>query len=94
MYRLQILTPEQIFFDGQVISTLAPGDKGYLGILTDHTPLIASLRAGLFIYTDTHNVKHYYKVERGFLEVNHNEVAVLVEGIYPTQPVDILSGLN
>ncbi len=94
MYRLQILTPEEIFFDGQVVSTVVPGEEGYLGILTDHTPLIASIKAGLFIFTDTHNKQHFYRVEKGFLEVNRNEVAVLVDSIQPTEPVDILSGLN
>lgn len=94
MYRLQILTPEVVFFEGEVISTIAPGKSGYLGILTDHTPLIATLKPGILIFTDVNETKHYFEVEGGFLEVNQNQVAVLVEGIRATAPVDMVSGLN
>ncbi len=75
-------------FDDMVHSIIAPGEMGYLGVLTDHAPLISSLKPGALIITDRNNVKHYYKVTGGFLEVNHNEASLLADEIENTGPVD------
>lgn len=89
MYHLQVVNPEQIIFDDEVIALIAPGANGYLGVLTGHAPLLVSLKAGILIITDKYNKKSYYKVSTGFLEVNHNKASIIVETIQPTAPVNI-----
>lgn len=89
MYHLQVVTPEQIIFDDEVIALIAPGENGYLGVLTDHAPLLSSLKMGILIITDKYKKKSYYKVSAGFLEVNHNKASIIVETIESTAPVDI-----
>lgn len=89
MYHLQVVTPEQIIFDDEVLALIAPGENGYLGILTDHAPILTSLKAGVLIITDKHNEKSYYQVSTGFLEVNHNRASILVEVIQATDPINI-----
>lgn len=89
MYHLHVLTPEQVAFDDEVISIIAPGKEGYLGVLKDHAPLITSLKGGVFIITDKSNKKHYYTVSSGFLEVSHNKASVIVDTIEATSTVDI-----
>lgn len=93
MYHLQVLTPEEIFFDENVISLIAPGTMGYLGILKDHAPLMTTLQTGVLIITDKNSQKHFYKIFGGFLEINHNKVCLLVDAIQPTPPIDISSGI-
>lgn len=83
-YHLQIFTPEQIFFDGEVLSLTAPGTDGYLGILANHTPIITSLKEGKLSITSTNHEKTYYKVSKGFLEVSHNKASIVVESIQKT----------
>lgn len=89
MYHLQVLTPEQIFFDDDIISLIAPGKQGYLGVLTNHAPLLTSLKTGILIITDKNNKKSYYNISTGFLEVSHNKASIIIESIEPTDPVDI-----
>jgi F-type H+-transporting ATPase subunit epsilon len=89
MYHLYILTPEQVFFDDEVISIIVSGEQGYLGVLTNHAPLIISLRAGALVITDKNNKKSYYHASSGFLEVNRNKASIIIETIYPTDPIDI-----
>lgn len=93
IYHLQIFTPETIFFDEQVISIIAPGGAGYLGILADHAPLITTLKDGKLIITDKNEVKHFYKVTGGFLEVNKNEVSLLIDEIETAPPVNMGGGI-
>ncbi len=89
MYHLQVLTPEDVIFDGEVISLIASGEQGYLGVLTDHTALITSLRDGVLIITDKNNKKIYYNTSKGFLEVNQNKASIIVESATSRDPIDI-----
>lgn len=89
MYHLQLLTPEAIFFDDEIISLIASGEQGYLGVLKDHAPLITSLKAGLLIITDKTNKKSYYSASAGFLEVNSNRASIIVETIHSIEPVNL-----
>lgn len=89
MYHLQVVTPENIIFDDDVVALIAPGEAGYLGVLTDHAPILAALKAGLLIITDKNDKKTYYKVSSGFLEVNNNKASIIVGTVKPTDPVDI-----
>lgn len=84
MYHLKVLTPENIVFDDEVIALIAPGIEGYLGVLTDHAPLITTLKTGSVMITDKNHAKHFYEVSGGFLEVNHNQVFLLVDAIHTT----------
>lgn len=89
MYHLQVMTPEQVIFDDDVIAIIAPGENGYLGVLTNHAPLLVTLKVGILIITDKNNKKSYYQTSSGFLEVNHNKASIVVASIEPTAPVDI-----
>jgi len=87
MYHLQVLTPEEIIFDDDIISVIATGFLGYLGILTHHAPLITTLKNGTLVITDKNNNKHFYQVSGGFLEVKHNKLSLLVDAIQSTTGV-------
>ena len=93
MYHLQVLTPEEIIFDDQVMALIAPGSLGYLGILTHHAPLITTLKIGTLIITDKNKNKHFYHISGGFLEVNHNEASLLVDHIQPAAAINIAGGI-
>ncbi|MEY2963252.1 MAG: hypothetical protein RL754_513 [Bacteroidota bacterium] len=43
---LEIITPEEVLFKGQVSSVKLPGKDGQFQILKDHAPLIATLSEG------------------------------------------------
>lgn len=93
MYHLQVITPEKIIFDDQVTSLIAPASDGYLGVLTDHAPMISTLREGVFIITRTGKEKYFYTITGGFLEVNHNQAYVLVDGLEETAPHQFGGGI-
>ncbi len=78
-FTLKIVTPNEVFFEGEATSVVAPASQGYLGILRNHAPLITTLAEGRLTYKDESGQVHAFRVEGGFLEVLKNRVLVLTD---------------
>jgi F-type H+-transporting ATPase subunit epsilon len=89
MYLLTIVTPEKIFYEDEVTSLIAPGSEGYLGILTDHAPLITGLVPGKLTVKDENNQEVHFAISGGFMEVFKNQVTILADSIEFIQDIDI-----
>lgn len=76
-YSLRIITPTETVFEGNVESLIAPGGKGYLGVLANHAPLDTTIEPGKFIIKQKGKEMRFI-VGRGFLEVHHNHVTLVV----------------
>ncbi len=44
--QLQIITPEHVIFDGEIIAVTLPGKDGEFQILNNHAPIVATLGEG------------------------------------------------
>lgn len=75
---LEIITPEQVYFSGEITSVTLPGKNGSFTIWENHAPLISSLTKGKITYK-VNNTDMYLDVESGFVEVNRNVVSVCLE---------------
>ena len=80
-YPLRILTSERVFYEGRVVSLVAPGELGYLGVLANHAPLITTCVPGTFRFREPEGKVRLFKTGNGFLEVLRNEVTFLTEEI-------------
>jgi F-type H+-transporting ATPase subunit epsilon len=89
LFKLSVVTPEKPLIDQEARSIIAPGSEGYLGILTDHAPLITALIPGKLSVTDTTNHETFYAISGGFLEVSHNIVTILADAIEPIEEIDL-----
>ena len=49
---LEIITPENKLFEGEVTSVKFPGTDGEFGVLNNHAPIISTLTKGKIIVTD------------------------------------------
>ena len=79
MYNLKVVTPNETVFDGPVESVTAPGALGYLGILTNHAPLVTPVTKGTLTFRDASGKTEKFQVEGGFLEVLKNRVLILTD---------------
>ena len=78
--KLEILTPEQKVFTGDVYGIQLPGISGLFEVLDKHAPLVSALKAGtLKILKDKNNTESF-SIQSGFVEVLNNKATVLVEG--------------
>ena len=81
---LEIITPDEKFFEGEVDSATFPGTDGSFQVLNDHAPMISTLGRGDMKYLRTVEKKPQETiilVEGGVVEVLNNKVSVLAEKI-------------
>ena len=80
-FNLQIISPEKTLFDESIEMVIIPGTEGDLGVLSNHMPLITSLRLGnIYIYKDKKVIRKFL-VNGGILEVIENRCTLLTEDI-------------
>ncbi len=75
---LEIVTPDQLFFSGEVDEVVVPGSEGYLGILPGHAPLLSELQTGILTYRQESREFRLF-CSWGFVEVLPGRVSVLAE---------------
>lgn len=81
---LEIITPDEKVFEGEVDSATFPGSNGSFQILNNHAALISTLGKGDIKYGKYVNKKFeetHVLVEGGVVEVLNNKVTVLAEKI-------------
>ena len=80
--KLKIVTPNELFYEGDVQHVRVPGEMGSLGILTGHAPLVTPITKGDLEYRAATGKTSKVKVEGGFLEVLKNRVLVLTDKVH------------
>jgi F-type H+-transporting ATPase subunit epsilon len=88
-YTLSVITPERPVFEKEVVSIVAPGSEGYLGVLAHHAPLITPLAPGKLTVTTPDGREESYAVSGGFLEVSANAAVLLADAIEPASEIDV-----
>ncbi len=78
--KLEIITPEQNVFSGEVDLVTLPGKEGQFQILKDHAPLVSTLKTGDLVY-ETKGKKETIGIDGGVVQVLNDKVLVLAEGI-------------
>ena len=87
-FRLEIVTPERIVFSEDVISLVAPAERGYLGVLAGHAPLLCSIKPGeIKIRRDSGEI--LYATSGGFMEVTPHKTAILIESAETPEAIDV-----
>ncbi len=79
--KLKIVTPNELFFEGDVEHVMAPGWDGYLGVLQNHASYVTPISKGQLTYREAGGKTTALRVEGGFLEVFKNRVLVLTDKI-------------
>jgi F-type H+-transporting ATPase subunit epsilon len=85
-YSFKILTPIEKKLDAEVVSIVAPGESGYLGVLANHAPLITTLREGHLRVSFDGKPDRTYRIAGGILKVLRNEAVLLTEKIEEESP--------
>lgn len=89
MFQLTLVTPEKVYYEADVRSLIVPGTEGYLGVLSNHAPLITGLKPGRIEFRDADEKVHLMAVSGGFLEVSGNVATLLADAVEDSDEIDI-----
>jgi len=82
---LEIITPDEKVFEGEVQSATFPGSDGSFQVLNNHAPMISTLGNGELKYKVVSKDKKVKEtildVDGGVVEILNNRVIVLAESI-------------
>tara|TARA_B100000427_G_scaffold329465_1_gene345773 strand:- start:419 stop:652 length:234 start_codon:yes stop_codon:yes gene_type:complete len=76
--KLEIITPEEQIFNGEITSVRLPGKNGEFEILNNHAPIISTLNKGEIRVLTTSGSKNF-EINGGVIEMQKNKVIVLAE---------------
>jgi F-type H+-transporting ATPase subunit epsilon len=86
---VEIITPSQSAYNGQVKSITVPGTLGNFQVLFNHAPLISSLEIGKIVIEDATAQQIEYATGGGTVEVKDNKVLVLADSVELVNEIDV-----
>jgi F-type H+-transporting ATPase subunit epsilon len=87
-FQVEILSPDGKVFDGEVEMVSTRTGAGSIGVLANHTPLLAMLDpTELRLYESESDVIRFAQGE-GYLQVGGNRALLLVEEAHPPDELD------
>ena len=79
-FNYKLVTPEEIYLEGDAQMVVLPGAEGDLGVLPNHSNIITSLRPGIIKVTNSDQTQSLF-VEEGFIKFSNNELLVIAVGL-------------
>jgi F-type H+-transporting ATPase subunit epsilon len=73
---LELITPDETLFEGEVVSVKYPGTKGKFETLNNHAAMISSLEKGT-LTVRTEEGDKTFEINGGIVEVLDNKIIVL-----------------
>jgi len=92
-FSLQVVSPEGNVLKEEVEFVVLPGGAGELGILPNHSPLIAGLDIGVIRYTLNSTIKRV-AIAGGFVEVADNSATVLADTAELGEEIDLTRAIE
>jgi len=95
-FRLSIINPSAIRFDGDVDIVVAPGAAGDLGVYVNHAPMLTTLRpgvvsanavAGADAKAEPRRVR--FAVDSGFMQILADKVIILTDAALRPEDVNV-----
>lgn len=88
-FAVEVLTPEGLLFGGEAEMVSTRTEVGEIGVLANHSPVLALLApAELRLHISENEIKRYAQGE-GYLQVHSNRALVLVEDCIEPERVDV-----
>lgn len=75
---LEIISPQEIAFKGEIESVTLPGKLGLFTVLKNHAPLISVLNEGVIAYRTPSGEEHSFDIKGGIADVENNIVSVCI----------------
>jgi len=74
MFDVQLISTDEIIFEGTANSIIFPGEYGVFEVQPYHKPLVSRLMSGNLVIDG-----RLYPIRRGLVGLNHNKATIIVE---------------
>ncbi|MEG2934944.1 MAG: hypothetical protein RR844_00480 [Clostridium sp.] len=79
VFKLKIVTPEEDFFEGDVVSLNCETTDGRRGVLANHCAMLAAIIPTITAFEDASGKKYEAKTSQGVLKVKKNNAVILCD---------------
>ncbi len=86
--KVEIITPEAKFFEGEAEFVHLPGAEGDMGVFPQHEPLVTELKAGELQITRNGKIE-VLAIGEGFAEITGNSISILTDGAINEKDIDV-----
>jgi len=87
-FKVEIVTPEKVVFSEEAESLVVPAERGYLGVLAGHAPLLCTLKPGE-ISIKREGTEIHFATSGGFMEVTPKKASLLTESVEDPAGIDV-----
>lgn len=87
LFTLKIVTPDRVFYKGEVSMVEFNTTEGEIGVLKGHVPTTVIVSPGILTITEAEGTKEA-ALHAGFAEILQNEVVILAEIIEWPEEID------
>ncbi len=87
-FKTEIVTPERLVFSEEIESLVIPAERGYLGVLAGHAPLLCTLQPGTITIRGDRGEVHF-STSGGFMEVTPSKAVLLTESAEEVSTIDL-----
>lgn len=88
LFELRIISPDRIFYEGQVDMVEFVSSEGEMGVYADHIPMTAVLAPGVLNIHEPDGIRKA-ALHSGFAEVLQDKVTILAEVVEWPEEIDI-----
>ena len=87
LIQFELVSPERLLVSEKVEMVVVPGVEGDLGVLPEHSPLIANVRPGVINIYEADTVTKSIFVAGGFCEISIDSCTVLATEAIPVDEI-------
>ena len=82
-FHFELVSPDRVLFNGAAQSVLVPGNEGDFQVLSEHAPVMTSMRPGVVGIDDAEGKHHRVFVRGGFADASKKGLILLAETAIP-----------
>ena len=86
---LTIITPEKVFYSGEILSLYTSSSEGRFGVLANHVPMVSPLVPTITTFTEINGKELKALTSSGVLRVHHGEVEILCSVCEWPEDIDV-----
>lgn len=90
-FKLKIITPEKLFFEGDVVQIISRTAEGNIGVMAGHVPYAANIVPSSLKVKETDSSDfRIAAVAGGFIKVSGNETIVVTSAVEWAEDIDVV----